>query len=72
MRERQEKARNGEQVNDSTGEWLSKAIGQATRSAKFCVVGRLPVVDPGIEVDGLGAVQLPLKPKSAKEARPSL
>jgi hypothetical protein len=46
---------------------LAEAIGQATRSSRFCVVGRLPVVDPGIEVDGLGVVKLPLKPAMAKK-----
>jgi hypothetical protein len=51
----------------TTVEWLSTAIGQATRSAKFCVVGCLPVVDPGIEVDSLGTVTLPLKRTTAKE-----
>ncbi len=55
-------------MNDSTTvEWLSTAIGQATRSAKFCVVGCLPVVDSGIEVEGLGAITLPLKRTTAKK-----
>jgi hypothetical protein len=53
--------------NSTTIEWLSAAIGQATRSAKYCVVGSLPVVDLGIEVEGLGAVKLPLKRTTAKE-----
>src|SRR5262249_49621497 len=35
--------------------------------AKFCVAGCLPVIDPGIEVDGLGAIKLPLKPATAKK-----
>src|SRR5260370_26904129 len=51
----------------TTARRLSEAIGQATRSAKFCVTGCLPVVDPGIEVDGLGAIKLPLKPTTAKQ-----
>src|SRR6516162_1856 len=51
----------------TTARRLSQAIGQATRSARFCVAGNLPVVDPGIEVDGLGAVKLPLKPAMAKK-----
>jgi len=51
----------------TTVEWLSKAIEQATRSAKFCVFGCLPIVDPGIEVEGLGAITLPLKRTMAKE-----
>ncbi len=46
---------------------LTTAIGQATRSAKFCVVGCLPFVDPGLEVEGLGAITLPLKRTTAKE-----
>lgn len=50
----------------TTGRRLAEAIGQATRSAKFCVAGCLPVVDPGIEVDDLGAVELPLKRGMAK------
>ena len=53
--------------NSTIVEWLSTAIGQATRSAKFCVVGCLPVVDPGIEVEGLGAITLPLKRTTAKD-----
>src|SRR5438552_12304087 len=50
----------------TTARRLSEAIGQATRSAKFCVAGCLPIVDPGIEVDGLGAIKLPLKRAMAK------
>ena len=50
----------------TTARRLSEAIGQATRSAKFCVVGCLPDVEPGIEVDGLGAIKLPLKRAMAK------
>ena len=33
----------------ATARWLSEAIGNATRSAKFCVAGCLPVY-PGIEI----------------------
>jgi hypothetical protein len=55
-------------VDDSTTvEWLSSAIRQATKSAKFCVVGCLPVADPGIKADGLGTITLPLKRTTAKE-----
>src|SRR5205809_327466 len=46
---------------------LAEAIGQATRSAHFCVAGTLPVVDPGIDVNGLGALRFPLKRAMAKE-----
>ena len=53
--------------NSTIVKWLSKAIGQATRSAKFCVAGCLPIVDAGIEVEGLGTITLPLKRTTAKE-----
>jgi predicted 2-oxoglutarate/Fe(II)-dependent dioxygenase YbiX len=54
--------------NDSTiVERLAKAIGQATRSSKFCITGCLSVVDPGIEVEGLGTLTFPLKRTTAKE-----
>lgn len=52
--------------DSSTIEWLANAIGQATKSAKFCVDGVLPVVDPGLVVDGLGAIKFPLKPAVVK------
>src|SRR6266536_5865980 len=50
----------------TTARRLSEAIGQATKSSKFCVADCLPTVDPGIEVDGPGAIKLPLKPAMAK------
>src|SRR5438876_1956959 len=50
----------------TTARRLSEAISQATKSSKFCVAGCLPVVDPGIEVDGLGAIKFPLKGARAK------
>src|SRR5438876_9434030 len=51
----------------TTAKWMSKAIGQATSSAKLCVVGCLPGADPIIDVEGLGAITLPLKRTTAKE-----
>lgn len=55
-------------MDDSTNlEWLSTAIEQAAKSAKFCVVGCLPDVDPGIEVEGMGAIRFPLKRATAQE-----
>ena len=50
----------------ATVEWLSEAIGAAAKSAMFCVSGCLPAVEPQIEVKGLGPIELPLKPKTAK------
>ena len=55
-------------MNKSTiAEDLAKAIAKAERSVKFCVAGCLPVVDPGIEVEGHGAVKIPLRRTAAKE-----
>src|SRR5437588_2111084 len=51
---------------NSSVERLATAIGQATRSAKFLVAGRLAVADPGLEVEGLGRVPVPLKRGIAK------
>ncbi len=53
-------------AGDTTVEWLSAAITQATKSAKFCVSGIFPIVDPGLDVAGLGPIQLPLNPRMAK------
>ncbi len=51
----------------STIEWLAEAIGRATRTARFCVSGGLPVVDPGLDVEGMGSVKIPLKRGVAKQ-----
>ena len=48
-------------------EWLTKAIGQATKATKFCVAGRLPAVDPGLDIEGLGTLKLPLNPKTLQK-----
>jgi hypothetical protein len=53
-------------ASNSSVEWLAAAISQAMRSAKFVVAGRLPAVDPGLEVEGLGRVPVPLKRGIAK------
>ena len=50
-----------------TAQWLTEAISQAARSANYCVSGRLPVADPGLEVQGLGPVRIPLKGTVAKQ-----
>jgi len=48
-------------TTSTTANQLSQAIAQATRSSKFCVSGDLPIVDPGLVVDGFGPVEVPLK-----------
>lgn len=45
---------------------LVTAIGQAAISAKFFVSGSLPRVDPGLVVEGMGSVRVPLKRGAAK------
>lgn len=47
-------------------DWLSTAIAQSAKSAKYCVSGTIFGVDPGLVVEGLGAVKMPLSPKLAK------
>ena len=48
-------------MNDSsTIKRLSNAIGKATKSAKFSVSGTLSLVDPGLDVDGVGRIKFPL------------
>jgi hypothetical protein len=47
-------------------ERLATAIGQAARAAKFFVAGQLPAIDPGLEVEGLGRVSVPLRRGAAK------
>ena len=55
-------------MNESTTvAWLLKAVGQATRSANFCAADSLPDIDPGLHVEGLGAIKLPLKRSMTKK-----
>jgi len=51
----------------SSFDWVAEAIAKANIKAKFCVAGCLPSVDPGLEVDGLGALRFPMKPGAAKK-----
>src|SRR5438552_18735436 len=48
---------------------LSQVLQQIDRPGSFCVSGSAPVVLPGLEVDGLGPVGLPLTPAQAKELK---
>ena len=60
------KSREKKQAASSSIQLLAKAIHKATRSAKFVVDGALPVADPGLVVEGLGRVPVPLKRGAAK------
>jgi len=46
--------------------WITTAIEQASQSNMFCVGGTLPLMNPGLEIAGVGPVKLPLKPTQAK------
>lgn len=53
------------QQSENAVAWLAQAIGQAAKAAQFCVSGVMPGVDPGLQVDGVGAIAFPLKPNKA-------
>jgi hypothetical protein len=48
---------------------LIQALKKVNRPGTFCVSGAVPVVLPGLVVDGVGAVALPLTAAQAKELR---
>ena len=48
-------------------ERLREAIGRVDRPDTFCTNGDLPLVMPGLEVDGVGAVGLPLGKTQARK-----
>jgi hypothetical protein len=50
-------------------EKLSEALSKIDRPGTFCVNGSVPAVLPGLEVEGLGPIGLPLTAKQAKELK---
>jgi hypothetical protein len=48
-------------------EKLSEALSKVDRPGSFCVAGDAPAVLPGLEVEGMGPVALPLTARQAKE-----
>jgi len=50
-----------------TFKWMSDAIAKACRLDRFSADGHLPPVDPGLHVEGVGPIKLPLKAKTAKQ-----
>ncbi|MFB3107713.1 MAG: hypothetical protein ACE1ZA_22690, partial [Pseudomonadales bacterium] len=52
---------------NETVKWMAEGIAKASRSVNFSAAGTVSSVDPGLEVDGVGLVKLPLKPKVAKQ-----
>jgi hypothetical protein len=56
-------------MQKTTLEKLSQALSQIDRPGSFCVSGSVPAVLPGLEVEGLGPIGLPLTAKTAKELK---
>ena len=50
-------------------EELDQALSRVDRPGSFCASGSVPAVLPGLEVEGLGPVGLPLTVKQAKELK---
>src|SRR5262249_16940521 len=48
---------------------LSKVLDQIDRPGSFCASGSVPAILPGLEVDGLGPVGLPLTARQAEELK---
>src|SRR5690349_10409768 len=47
-------------------EELERALDRIDRPGSFCAVGSAPIILPGLEVDGLGPIGLPLTAGQAK------
>src|SRR2546421_12077609 len=56
----------GNPVREEILEELGEALSKIDRPGSFCVAGSVPAVLPGLEVEGLGPVGLPLTAKGAK------
>lgn len=54
----------------SISKQLLAALARIDRPGTFCTSGSLPAVLPGLEVDGLGAIGLPLTASQAEELKP--
>src|SRR4051812_46395503 len=56
-------------VQTAIQEKLGEAVGKIDRPGSFSVSGSVPAILPGLEVEGLGPVGLPLTAKQAKELK---
>src|SRR3954452_21826975 len=54
-------------MSSTVTEALSDVLDRIDRPGSFCVSGSAPAVLPGLEVEGLGPVGLPLNTRQAKE-----
>ena len=43
--------------------WMTTAIERAGQTKTYCASGTLPLINPQLHVEGIGAIHLPLKPK---------
>src|SRR5262245_5404159 len=59
----------GGPVSNSVIEDLSEVLQQIDRPGSFCVSGSAPAVLPGLEVEGVGPIALPLTVQQAKELK---
>ncbi|MFV0445959.1 MAG: 2OG-Fe(II) oxygenase, partial [Planctomycetaceae bacterium] len=48
-------------------QWLAGALERGRKAARFCVNGQLDISDPGLTVEGVGAINLPLKARQARD-----
>jgi hypothetical protein len=56
-------------VRSDLSKQLIKALGKIDRPGTFCASGSAPAVLPGLEVEELGPIGLPLTPKQAEELK---
>src|SRR3954451_13496781 len=56
-------------MREELSEELSQALSKIDRPGSFCVSGSAPAILPGLEVEGLGSVGLPLNAQQAKELK---
>jgi hypothetical protein len=56
-------------VSGAVARELSRVLEKIDRPGSFCVSGSVPAVLPGLEVEGLGPIGLPLTPKQAEELK---
>jgi hypothetical protein len=56
-------------VREEIAEKLSEALSQIDRPGSFCVSGDVPSLLPGLEIEGLGPIGLPLTGQQAEELK---
>src|SRR5262249_46781845 len=59
----------GKHMSHAVARELSRVLAKIDRPGSFCVSGSAPAVLPGLEVEGIGPIGLPLTAKQAKELK---